>query len=340
MTVATAVVPSQISAIEMKCRVCASPVVTKVGSAQYYRGVDCDFYDCGGCGCRFAKHDRLGCETLHSERESYYGSYRELASKCSVLFDAGDLRGLKEELSQISKYRFVIDEIEGSEVNGNLLEVGCSRGYLTAYFILAGYRVLGADASPTALAGARQLFGNHFAPADSPTVSEGAPYDVIYHVGTIGCVEDPIGLTNRLLAMLKPGGMILFNAPNRDSLWLRGQLWIDATPPPDVVTVFPPGFWKKTFGGIAEIEEQIETCPADQSVTIGIGKLLGRQWKQPAPIPLGRPRWECPRDDSFGERLMLLMEGGARRTGRITGLSRFVPKQPYEFGLMVKMTKK
>ena len=41
-----------------------------------------------------------------------------------------------------------------------------------------------------------------------------APYDFIYHVGMIGCVSDPVKLTRELLALLKPGGILLFNAPN------------------------------------------------------------------------------------------------------------------------------
>src|SRR5437660_518436 len=72
-----------------------------------------------------------------------------------------------------------------------------------------------------------------------------APYDVVYHVGTIGCVADPLGMTKRLLGLLKPGGRLLFNVPNRDGCYLRGQLWIDAAPPPDVVTLFPSGFWRR-----------------------------------------------------------------------------------------------
>ena len=99
-----------------------------------------------------------------------------------------------------------------------------------------GRPILGIDVSPEASTSARASFGDHFAvglDAAQP------PYDVIYHVGLIGCVDDPIALTRRLLAMLKPGGLLLFNAPNRDALGLDGQLWLDSAPPPDLVTLFP-----------------------------------------------------------------------------------------------------
>jgi SAM-dependent methyltransferase len=324
----------------MRCRVCDSTSITRVGTAEYYSGIDCSFYDCDECGCRFAKHDRLACEMLHARSDSYYASYRKLAERCRSLFEIGDLDGLRNELSQVSKYRFVIEEVQAHRGEPSLLEIGCSRGYLTSYFILAGYQIIGADASPTAVAAAKELFGEKFSLAGSPTISETGPYDIAYHVGTIGCVSDPVGLTRQLLDLIKPGGTLLFNAPNRESLWYRGQLWIDSDPPPDVVTVFPPGFWTRVFGDVAVIEEQVEMCPPDRAVTIGVGKLLGRQWKPPAPVPLGCRPLPPVSPDGIGERFLQLMEGGARKTGRITGLSRFAPKQPYEFGLLVKMTKK
>ena len=161
------------------------------------------------------------------------------------LFDQGDLAGLRGELSKIAKYKFVLESVEHQPKSIRLLEVGCSRGYLTSYFILSGYQVLGTDVSLDAIAGAKGAFGDYFISADSAAIQDRAPYDVIYHVGTIGCVGDPLGLTRNLLKMLKPGGVLLFNAPNADSCWLRNHLWIDAAPPPDVVTLFRPGFWRK-----------------------------------------------------------------------------------------------
>ena len=73
----------------------------------------------------------------------------------------------------------------------------------------------------------------------------------------------------------------------RDKIcWLDGQLWIDAAPPPDLVSIFPPGFWVNHFAREAQVEEQIENCHGDKALAIGIGQLFGRRWKRPVPIPL------------------------------------------------------
>jgi SAM-dependent methyltransferase len=307
---------------------------------EYYSGLPRHIFDCKDCGCRFTRHDEWVHDELHAQAASYYGAYRELARRSKQLFDSQDSKGLKRELSTLSKYKFVIDQVESTAGPQRMLEVGCSRGYLASYFILTGHRLVAADISPVAIAAAREAFGNCFVLAGSPTIKDSAPYDVIYHVGTIGCLGDPIGFTWQMLGMLRPGGMLLFNAPNRDGLWLRQQLWVDSAPPPDLVTLFAPGFWKTEFSEAAEVEETVEMCPTDQGVTIGVRKLVGRRWRPPVPEALDSRRWPPAPADGLAERLMLLMKGGARRTGRITGLSRFVPRQPYEFGLMVKMTKK
>src|SRR5262249_38837873 len=151
-----------------------------------------------------------------------------------------------------------IDKIEQGPRNAKLLEIGCSRGYLTSYFILAGYSITGVDVSPTAIQSAKDVFGDHFVLSGDASIAQNAPYDVIYHVGTIGCVSDPVAMTNGLTRLLKPGGKLLFNSPNVQGCWLDGQLWVDSAPPPDVVSLFSPGFWTKHFGDVADVRETIE----------------------------------------------------------------------------------
>ena len=60
--------------------------------------------------------------------------------------------GLRKELSKIAKYKFVIESVESYPRSSRLLEIGCARGFLTSYFILAGYDIVGTDISPEAIA--------------------------------------------------------------------------------------------------------------------------------------------------------------------------------------------
>jgi SAM-dependent methyltransferase len=246
-------------------------------------------------------------------------------------------------LCATTKYKFVIESIERHPTDAKILEIGCSRGYLTSYFILAGYNVTGVDISAEAVAGAQESFGDFFLTADSPAVADRAPYDVIYHVGTIGCVGDPLKLTRQLLGMLKPGGELIFNAPNADSCWLKDQLWIDAAPPPDLVTLFRPGFWSQQFAGVATVKEEIEPCPPERSFGIGVSKLFGRKWRRPEPLLLEASLndFKMARRGSavIGDRLWPIFERSAVKAGRLTRTLALAPTQPSPFGLLIRMTK-
>jgi SAM-dependent methyltransferase len=267
----------------------------------------------------------------------------ELARKAKRFFDEGDLAGLRQELCSSSKNRFVIESVDGHRRAVRLLEIGCSRGYLTSYFILAGFDIVGADVSASVLDAAQADFGPFFVDAYSPAVADRSPYDVIYHIGTIGCVSDPITMTRSLLRMLRPGGKLLFNAPNALACWLRGQLWIDFAPPPDVVTLYTPGFWTRFFSDEAFVTEKIEYCPPDYSFHIWIRKFT--------------QRWQAPRfgslDDSlenykYGPResstLGRHMRNVVRRVGlRLSsgiGITSLLPVLPTPFGIFVTLTRK
>ena len=327
----------------MQCRICAASEVTEIGQVEYYSGFSWSVFDCLTCGCRFTKHDESIYNWLHSKPASIYGIYRDLAGRCKDLFDQGDLSGLKCELSKGSKYKFVIDALEQKPRSASLLEVGCGRGCLTSYFILAGCEIIGTDVSPEAVFGAKAAFGDHFFSADSAAVQEGAPYDAIYHVGTIGCVSDPMCFTRDLLELLKPGGQLLFNAPNAGSCWLRGQLWIDAAPPPDLVTLFRRGFWLKHFADVADVTEDVEMCPPDQALEIGLRNLFGPPWQEPKPLALdvSADAYQRGRHENHNgtNGLWHLFERGGLKIGRGIHLSRLAPKRPAPFGLFVRMTK-
>ncbi len=328
----------------MQCRICAASEVTEIGQVEYYSGFSWSVFDCLTCGCRFTKHDESIYNWLHSKPTSIYWLYRDLADKCKDLFDQGDSSGLKRELSKGAKYKFVIDALEQRPRSASLLEVGCGRGCLTSYFILAGCKIIGTDVSPEAISGARAAFGDHFFSADSTAIQDGAPYDAIYHVGTIGCVSDPLRLTRDLLKLLKPGGHLLFNAPNADACWFRGQLWIDAAPPPDLVTLFRRGFWHMHFAETADVTEEVEMCPADQAFEIRVRSVLGRRWQSPKPLPLDASadayQHGRPENHNGQNRVWHLFESGSLKIGRAVHLSHLAPKQPAPFGLFVRMTKK
>jgi len=175
----------------MICRVCGSARTKKAGTVEYYLERPSEIYDCEECGCRFTEHFDQTYEDYHANANSGYGVYRDLADHMKELFDRRDPAELRKHLFFLTKYKFIIEAVEKCDKRARILEIGCSRGYLTSYFILAGYDIIGADVSRSAVAGANASFGPHFFEASSPEVANRAPYDIIYHTGTIGCVGIP-----------------------------------------------------------------------------------------------------------------------------------------------------
>ena len=332
------------------CRVCGSQNIRRAGIVEYYSDFAWPIYDCNDCHARFTRHDETIYDAMHSESGSVYNVYRSLLDESKKAFIGRDANALKQILSRASKYKFIIDEVGRGPRNARLLEIGCSRGHLTSYFILSGYQVTGVDISKSAVESAREAFGNHFVLEGDPSIEAGAPYDLIYHVGTIGCVADPLGFNRRLLRLLKPGGRLLFNSPNLESCWFAGQLWIDAAPPPDVVSIFPPGFWMNHLAREAQVEEQIENCHQDKALAIGLSRLFGRRWKRPAPISLYQSRDRYVTGDvsnrmngqrrRFRDDAWQVLEKSILKLGHKTRLSRLAPARPAEFGIFVKMTRR
>ena len=314
--------------------------MAKAGDVEFFTGYAMPIFDCGDCGCRFTRHDNFAYERFYAEARSCYSRYLGQAERCKVLFDQADLAGLRAELSGAGKYRLVIEELDCKPPDARVLEVGCSRGHLTSYFILAGRTITGVDVSQSAIKAASKVFGGHFVVEGDPAIEAGAPYDAIYHVGTIGCVADPIEITRRLLGLLKPGGRLVFNAPNRESCYLGDQLWIDSAPPPDVVTLFPPEFWRRHLSDSAEVHEEVELCRPERAVFVGLQKLARLRWRKPVPVPLSEGERVPASSVAYGDTLWRLLERVLRRAGKMSALFRIAPPQPTEFGLFVRMTKK
>jgi SAM-dependent methyltransferase len=323
-----------------RCRICGSGRITKRGEVEFYFGWAWPIYDCDDCGCRFTLHDNSVYDLLHSEQNSCYGRYTAQAQTCKMLFNRGDLAGLRTVLSEGTKYRFIISEIDRASTRIRILEIGSARGHLTSYFILSGRDITGVDISPEAVKSAKADFGDHFVQAGDPTIEARAPYDVIFHVGTIGCVADPVGMTRQWLGLLKPGGKLLFNAPNRDACTLRDQLWFESAPPPDVVTLFSPGFWRDGFSEVAQTDEKVEFRPSGQNSLILLRRVARRKWRRPVPIHLRDSECWPKSVPSIGDGFWRNLERVVGKVGLWTRLDRLVPPYASEFGLFVQMTKR
>ena len=238
------------------CRICGSTSISTGRRLRPYTDYETTLYDCHDCGCRFANRDESTYEQLHNTKSTYAAHY-DLSMQAKAFFDHRDVRGLAQFLNRTEKYRFILEHLDTARDCNRVLEFGCSRGYLSSYSILLGKEFHGIDVSETALAAARANFGDHFYPEDKVATFPDGLFDFIYHVGTIGCVDDPIGFIKNQIRLLRRGGSLLFNAPNLDACHALNLEWLTGTTPPDLVTLFHSGFWMRQFSGLAEVSVRV-----------------------------------------------------------------------------------
>jgi hypothetical protein len=160
----------------------------------------------------------------------------------------------------------------------------------------------------------------------------------------IGCVEDPLEYTHRMLAAVRPGGVLLFNAPNVEACWMNSQLWLDSAPPPDLVTLYRKGFWVQRFSHIAEVEERVEVQPPEMALALQMKRWRHLRWKMPKPEPLVGRLAPMSNDKSkhpaLGRLLVSRASLNLRRFAALLGAAKLIPYFPTDFGLFVRMTKK
>lgn len=317
-----------------KCRVCGDTSISTGFVFRPYTDFETTVYDCYTCGCRFTNRDEHVYEKLHSE-PSTYAAHRDLQSKAKDYFKNNDITGLEKYLKSTPKNRFVIESIKSVPNCTKILEYGCSRGYLSSFSILLEKEFYGVDVSNTALKDAAASFGNHFYSPELVNTFPDAYFDLIYHVGTIGCVDDPMTFISEQLKLLRSGGTLLFNAPNLDVCSILDLKWLTGTTPPDLVTLFPPTFWESKFSELAHISVVVEYDSPLMSYLRRKRSILVRQDEGANKTLFGNAAKKVK-----ASKLRRLASCAVKSVGKfLPGIGLFAPL-PQEFGVFVRMTKK
>jgi SAM-dependent methyltransferase len=264
------------------------------------------------------------------------------AKELTNFFLNNDIPSLKQHLVKTAKNKFVIDTIEANPSIKSVLEIGCSRGYLGAYFIAKGYNYRGIDISHTAIKAAKSYFGNCFYLPEELTNCD-TTYDAIFHVGTIGCVESPLDFIQDSLNQLSSNGVLIFNAPNTAAAKKFKDIWVSGTTPPDLVTLFSSEIWEKKFGKQAGVNIIIGKEPPELALKKLIRKVrTGTSLKQSTQYlyktsaknpPLTQPKIKNKKIAAF---LSKLYHKAISIFARSIGMGR----TPGEFGLYVVLKKK
>lgn len=330
----------------MKCRICHSNEISNLGILKPYLDYECEVFECSQCSSRFVEYDESIYEKLHSNSSSSYASHEEIALEVSRLYRRKNLNGIRKKLCEIPKFKFIIELIESRSDISKILEVGCSKGYLSAYFHARGYDITGIDISETAISFAKREFGDFFRASDSQQIkSENISYDAIIHTGTIGCVKSPFKLTHDLLCMLRPSGILAFNSPNVMVCKRQEILWAENTSPPDLVTLFHESFWRDNFSDFARVEVSYGKAFASQVLSRYLRrrndyrqnskqqKLFDNLSDSSSSSPsLGKTKWDFKVPIKYAKGLL---------NNRLLSplLISILPKYELEFGMYVLMTR-
>jgi len=219
------------------CKVCDSSFCKFLGDFKPYKDMKWNFeiFACLNCGSRFAlRNPEINYyEILHSTPGSSYRFHYNIATKVKYFLKTDQLDKCENYLRKVSyKYIEVIDFVKQKNKPPSILEIGCSTGFMTAFFRAKGYDAEGVDISETAINYAKSMFGPFY--SLSPPAKS---YDLIFHLGLIGCVDKPKEFLFNYVQLLKSKGEMVFNAPNVKSPEQFNELWV-STPPPDLVYLF------------------------------------------------------------------------------------------------------
>lgn len=135
----------------------------------------------------------------------------------------GDVTGRDTLRLHLERYDFAARRARP----GRVLDCACGVGYGTRRLVDrcdAVTEAVGVDLSPDAVAYARERYGHpriSFRASDAMSLEEPDGFDTVVSLETIEHVPDPEGFVERLVALLRPGGVLVASVPTTPSVDLN-----------------------------------------------------------------------------------------------------------------------
>lgn len=150
-----------------------------------------------------------------------------------------DIKKEKEPLNYLAKQemtywatRKAVFEYSKKFKNPLILEVGSGLGYLTYAFRKAGFNITGLDISETAVAIAKERYGDYYISGDlyKYSIEKAGSYDIVLLTEVIEHIDDITSFISALSKLLKPNGQIVMTTPNK-SFYPLNTIWVSDLPP-------------------------------------------------------------------------------------------------------------
>ena len=268
---------------------------------------------------------------LHSTIGSSYGYHYDMAVKVDQFIRGGRIDKCESYLRKASyKYREVIDFIKQKGKPLSILEIGCSTGFMTAFLKANGHEVEGVDISERAIRYATARFGSFY--SFEPTHEN---YDLIFHLGLIGCVDDPKRFLSQYFQFLRPGSEMIFNAPNVSSPEQLNELWV-STPPPDLIYLFSEKSFQNLGGGEYNVDIK-RVYTGSEVVYKNIVAMFKRRYTE---FPQSFSNYRLKSDQRGTRFLVNFFQTKFRSMSGILFHLPIVKRYDNEYGLIVRMSRK
>lgn len=130
-------------------------------------------------------------------------------------YQYNDLRNREFDAYAHSKYRIILDRVNDSAPL-SILNAGCGAGDLSFLLVQHGHKVHGIDPSPEHIALASEHAFDPRCTFVCSTIEDFEPvelYDCVIATDVLEHIEDDKAAANKLLAMVRPGGLLIIAVP-------------------------------------------------------------------------------------------------------------------------------
>lgn len=211
---------------------------------------------------------------------------------------AGDATGHESLDIHLQRYRFAALQARP----GRLLDLACGAGYGTRVLADEAGQVseaIGVDISPEAVTYACQRYarpGVSYRVADGGAFLDPEGFDTIVSLETIEHVPDPGGLVDRLVGLLRPGGVLVASVPT--------------TPSVDVNPHHLHDFTERSFRALFQRHGLQEVAALRQEQRFKPLRIVRRQEQRVADLRPGLLGWYAQHPGSLARRVLATLHYG------------------------------